>query len=387
MALSRAYSFSGTHHAVFSWSGCTLEVQGQTGHSYIASETPMASYLQVHGELDTRRHAAHASGADGPRVLVCGPVDTGKSSLCRILANYLVRSGHMGTLVDFDLEAGDLLVPGTVCAVPLMKPLDIERGTEDLNPLAYWLGHASAAEHLVHLKSLVTSLSQDVRRRHEADLDARAGGLIISTSGWVDGAGYELLTQQATELRADVLVVIGDDRLHSQLLSFASTSNQRPSVLKLSKSGGVITRSAGSRRLAQPGRMSEYMYGAHRELYPHSIVIDFTALRVFSINVAPQAPSSALPIGMKVPDNQLASQQLPPKLYPSLMHTVLARVHAESVSLSCDDLLRANAVGFVWVSAVDLDKQKMTLLTPAPLALPSLTLIGGTLRWAPETGR
>ena len=84
MVLNRAYTFSGTQQAVFSWYGCTLEVAGQTGHSYVATETPMEQYLSVHGELDTRRHTAQATGGDGPRVLICGPADTGKSSLARI---------------------------------------------------------------------------------------------------------------------------------------------------------------------------------------------------------------------------------------------------------------------------------------------------------------
>ena len=61
MVLNRAYVFSGTQQAVFSWHGCNLEVSGQTGHSYVATETPMESYLQVHGELDSRRHAALVS--------------------------------------------------------------------------------------------------------------------------------------------------------------------------------------------------------------------------------------------------------------------------------------------------------------------------------------
>jgi len=158
------------------------------------------------------------------------------------------------------VAGNELLVPGGVAAVPLTKPLDIERATEDFNPLSYWLGHVAAAEHVVHLKSLLSSLAMGVRRRHEADAAARAGGamgahrthlwdpaslgstgphgappdpmgphltprdptwpsppgMIINTSGWIDGAGFELLTQQATEFRADVLIVLGDDRLHSQ---------------------------------------------------------------------------------------------------------------------------------------------------------------------------
>ena len=56
-----------------------------------------------------------------------------------------------------------MLVPGAICAVPVVKPLDIERGTEDLRPLAFWLGHTSAAPHLTHFKSLLTSLVDGLR--------------------------------------------------------------------------------------------------------------------------------------------------------------------------------------------------------------------------------
>lgn len=382
MVANRAYAFSGTQQAVFSWTGCTLEVQGACGHSYVAAETPMQHYLQLHGELDARRVTALAAAGEGPRVLVAGPADTGKSSLSRLLANYLARSGHAGTLIDLDLEQGDLLVPGAIAAVPIARPLEIERGTEDLAPLAYWLGHASVQEHAPVLRLLCASLARAVRQRHEADGAARAGGLVVNSCGWVDGAGYELLLYQAAELQCDVIVVIGDDRLHSQLTAHAAQSPHPPTVVKLGKSGGVITRSAASRAEARASRVREYFYGPRRELSPFTSVLDFGALNVLSIAPAPQAPTTALPIGMKLPENQMIASQLPPARYPSLVHSVLAVVYAPSGT--CDDLLGAPAAGFVWVSAVDMERQKVTLLAPSPVALPSSWLLSGTLKWAHE---
>ena len=39
----------------------------------------------------------------GPALQVVGPTDVGKSSLCRILLNYAVRTGWAPTAVDLDI--------------------------------------------------------------------------------------------------------------------------------------------------------------------------------------------------------------------------------------------------------------------------------------------
>lgn len=45
----------------------------------------------------------------------------------------------------------------------------------------------------------------------------RASGLLINSMGWVEGLGYELLCHAARALKVDALLVLGADRLHSQL--------------------------------------------------------------------------------------------------------------------------------------------------------------------------
>ena len=230
------------------------------------------------------------------------------------------------------------------------------------------------------LRLLCSFMAQSVRKRHEADGATRAGGVIVNSVGWVDGAGYELLLHQAAELQVDVIVVIGDDRLHSQLTAHAAQSALKPTVIKLSKSGGVITRSQPTRAQARASRVTEYFYGVRKELSPFTSVLDFAALNVFTISLAPQAPMTALPIGMKLPDNQFVATQLPTSRYPSLVQSVLAVVFSDSGT--CDDLLRSNAAGFVCVTGVDMEREKVTLLAPSPLALPTAWLLAGTLKWA-----
>ena len=41
--------------------------------------------------------------------------------------------------------------------------------------------------------------------------------MVINTMGWVDGLGYDLLLHSIRTLKADSVIVVGQDRLHSQL--------------------------------------------------------------------------------------------------------------------------------------------------------------------------
>jgi len=53
----------------------------------------------------------------------------------------------------------------------------------------------------------------------QANAEVRAAGMVVNTMGWVDGLGYELLLHAIATLRADVVLVVGQDRLFSQLSS------------------------------------------------------------------------------------------------------------------------------------------------------------------------
>lgn len=86
--------------------------------------------------------------------------------------------------------------------------------------------------------------------------------------------------QQIGQFRADVLVVIGDDRLHSQLSVYVTAPSEPPRVVrKLSKSGGVISRSAAARSAAFSSCVREYFYGVAGDLCPHSTIHDFDSLQ------------------------------------------------------------------------------------------------------------
>eukprot|EP00775_Hariotina_reticulata_P005941 gene5941-6180_t len=65
-----------------------LLIDGEPEFVYVAEETPNVSYLNSHHVINNLRDEAKQKGGQGPRVVVAGPTDAGKSTLCRMLLNW-----------------------------------------------------------------------------------------------------------------------------------------------------------------------------------------------------------------------------------------------------------------------------------------------------------
>jgi polyribonucleotide 5'-hydroxyl-kinase len=107
LAADRKYFFRGEENvAVFSWHGCRLLTEGTCQHSamYTSNETPMTPLVNVHAQLEARRDIALLNGDRGPRVLLAGPQECGKSTAARILAMYAARLDRTPVLADIDVS-------------------------------------------------------------------------------------------------------------------------------------------------------------------------------------------------------------------------------------------------------------------------------------------
>ena len=138
------YNFEGPRQfAVFTWyKDCKVELSGVAADAaHMTDDSQMKTYASVHGRLNWKRDEARRVGADGPRVLVCGPANCGKSTMCRVLLAYAVRTGYAPTFVELDVGQGSLSVPGTVGAA-VLSPREItpDRGVTAARPLVYWYG-------------------------------------------------------------------------------------------------------------------------------------------------------------------------------------------------------------------------------------------------------
>lgn len=193
LALSTVYTFQGTKGAVFTWHGCKLEISGEAESEYVAAETPMMTCANAHFALEQLRERSAQTGEIGPRVLVVGPENAGKTSFVRILTAYAVKGDRQPMVVNLDPRQGMLSVPGTFSAAAFSSIVDIEDGwgSSPISgpspipvkmPLVYHYGLKDAEEGKL-FRPLVTRMALAVTSRLEEDKASKQAGFIIDSPG------------------------------------------------------------------------------------------------------------------------------------------------------------------------------------------------------------
>ncbi|XP_068650082.1 protein CLP1 homolog [Aristolochia californica] len=365
--------------AIFTWNGATIEVNGTSEVEYVADETPMVSYVNVHAILDARRARAKGSNNDndssqGPRVIVVGPTDCGKSSLSKMLLSWAAKQNWKPTYVDLDIGQGSITIPGCIAATPIEMPIDPVEGIPLEMPIVYFFGHVTPSANAELYKVLVKELARTLERQFAGNAESRAAGMVINTMGWVEGVGYELLLHSIEALNADVVLVLGQEKLYSMLKDVLK-GKSNVDVVKLHKSGGVVSRNPKIRQKARSFRIREYFYGLVNDLSPHSNTANFSDLFVYRIGGGPQAPRSALPIGAEPAAD-------PTRLvHVNINHDLLRSVLAVSYAKEPDQIITSNVAGFIYVTEIDIQRKKIQFLAPCLGDLPSKYLIVGSMTW------
>lgn len=145
--------------------------------------------------------------------------------------------------------------------------------------------------------------------------------------------------------------------------------------VKLSKSGGVVTRPREYRKSSRDKRIQEYFYGVDDNLRVTTRTAFFSDMAVYRVGGAFRAPASALPLGAEPAANPM--RVVPVQWSRELVHSVLAVSHAQKA----EDVVAANVAGFLWVTDVDTARGTITYHAPCAGPLPSTILIMGDLKF------
>ncbi|KAJ3091330.1 Cleavage polyadenylation factor subunit clp1, partial [Quaeritorhiza haematococci] len=274
---------------------------------------------------------------------------------------------------------GSVTIPGTLTATSISRVIDVEEElgssplTTNTTPLAFYYGFPSPTEKPTLYGLLVKRLAECVNQRREVDAATRISGLIINTPGqFAEGtSGYDLLKQAIEEFSVNVILVIGHERLYSDLTRHHQ-DDRNMSIIKLAKSGGVVNRDRTYRRQLQNQKIREYFYGTptannRAELSPYTNVVPFTDVAVRRVGEGTLAPSSALPLGTD--RKVLETRMVKIEAGDILLHSILAVSNASPPSTGGSEtggeatdpvpamtqaqesqmLLETNLAGFVYV--------------------------------------
>ncbi|OZC07911.1 Pre-mRNA cleavage complex II protein Clp1 [Onchocerca flexuosa] len=330
----------GSRVAVFTWKKAVVELVGKT-------ET--LEQLREHAESVVMQQEQ----ARGPSLMIVGPTDVGKTTVCRILCNYAVRVGRTPIFVDLDVGQGSISVPGTVGALYIEKTADVVEGFDKKAPLVYHFGNLSPGSNIPLYDLLVKQLAEAVSKRRKASQDATYGGVIINTC--------------AEEFEVDVVIVLDHERLYNEL------QRDLPSFVKIlhqPKSGGVENRSKEVRTSSRNAAVHKYFYGTRAvPLYPHTFELSFDEVQFCKIGCE-RLPIECLPFGMKIDDHRTKVVPLEPTA--DLVHHLVSLSMCTTVDQS---VLTTNVMGFIVITAVDMEREKLTVLSPQPYPLPSKILI------------
>ncbi|KAJ2754551.1 Cleavage polyadenylation factor subunit clp1 [Coemansia pectinata] len=377
-----SYSFSGENGVVFSWEGCTLTVIGECQSAYVAGETPMDSCINVHMALQQLRVQARSDSANGPRVIIVGPDDSGKTSLARTLINYAVRMGETPLYVDLDPMDASVTVPGTVSVTPMSKTVDIETGFMSYamsssagppdTPLVWQFGHEQPTDNAELFNLLVDRMAAAIGRHTANNSQSATSGLFVDTRGFTDAAKCETIDHAISALGITTLLVVGSERMYS-LLSNRPFAKEGVTVIKMARSGGTVDRSAMFRQQYNSRIIQQYFYGTPKEPFSSfSTVANFQEIRILRVGEDSIAPSSTLPLG----ETRMLTDTSVLAVEPdeALTHSILAVTDA-SMDLEGDSVAGMQALGFVNVTVVDMEKKRLILISPVPGRLPKQVLL------------
>jgi len=377
LADEKPYKLSHGSCAIYTWEGCMIEVTGTSKpEPYVAKAPCMVEYANVHQILNERRNAVarylrSAEAKDntevcGPRVMVVGEANTGKSSIVRILINYAVRMAWKPTFVDLDPERNRLSIPGTITATPVEYVIGGGDEDEIMNhsvklPLIYFYGHTSITDNKELYANLQERLAESVEKRIKrpgADVEVRAGGVVIDTPACLgdDDASIASILHTIDVFKVDFVVVVDNESLQRRLET--DITNPNVAVASVGKSGGVMSLNPAARKTERARLIREYFYGAQGELAPREQSISLNKISIFSTSQQESLPDTALPLGQQ---SLLLRTGFAP-VVPS--QDIVGSIVAVSFATMNAELDKAPVAGFLYIKSVDSNTRTMLALAP-----------------------
>lgn len=431
-----SYELRPGSYALYTWYGCTVEINtSRCLKVYEESDTLQELYASINGNLELLRSKGLHKDKGGPRVAVVGSEGVGKTTVAKTLAAYCARceqsqlkiartsddndtysnvpiDTYGPVYVDLDTRANSLSIPGCISALADFKSLNltVKDGIVNKGALSFFVGYENPSDVPELFSTAVERLARAIHDRLSRNNVKRHSGVIIDTFALGVGTiteetDYKLLKHALEVLKVDIILVLGLDRLASDLktdLDAVTSGSSDPTgihILKIPQSGAAVKKSPVQKKVEQARAFKRYFEGSEAlPLAPHrktfllktpkidedeieGIETDIqTEVKIWKIQDKVFASEALLPVGEEATIKPSNAAQL-----TQLTESLIGQVLGISYSTDENEILylqpMKNIAGFAFVESVDVEKNKLTLLLPSPVDLPTTNLLLGELKW------
>lgn len=404
LLLQKEYVFQGfIQTMIFSWHDAKLLVIGKTLTAAVRNIfSHMESILSIHSKLELMRNSPridefYGDVSLGPRILICGVPNSGKTVVSRLLASYATRLKHDIIYSDLDIEGGLLSMPGSVAATEISTPISIESEFHYApTPIMYFVGSTDikkdeinvydrAIEKIaerVNRKLIQSSLKKQENSKEKGRMereDQLHGGVIIDTlslDGNFSGPTYDAVVRAISLFRVDMIIVNGSEDY------FDHFTNKFPNIIveKLSSFPSVSSRKKSTNNQHKERKFKEYFHGAGSgfKLLPHTLTVKFDQVKFCRVK-SRFVPKGSLPLNQDIQTIDKCQVEF---IQPGEDFHFLHSIFALSAAHNEEDLTSKNILGFVHVVKINPEKKKIVLLVPIMGGLPSnFLLISRNLTW------
>ena len=304
---------------------------GNDTHAYNSDTKFQEDLNDLSCYLKYQRNEAYKGIIHAPRVIIVGPKDSGKSTLCTTLLNIAKHDGYFPDYIDLDVGQGKF--PGALYSSTSSST------STNLLPSYYFYGHTDPSRNEALFTHLVSVLIKDI------NMNYNYSGFIVNTFGWITGIGYDLLLQIFQLLRVNVIIVLEDHEFYNKLFRKFGLSI---TITFIRKSNMVVHRTQECRKLFRNNTIYHYFS------YARELKFKFYELSIYSIT------------------QHKKIQQL--QNFITLSGKILCNVY-----LDPNSLLNGKSQALAWVVNVDMESHEVTVRISKDCSLVSNTFIVGTV--------
>eukprot|EP01083_Nonionella_stella_P028093 77357_1 len=304
LAKHKGYTINQGGVGIYSWKGCKIEVSGffneDTTPTLIHDDTqqsPIKQYLMAHSgfrsirdklskntdfkcinyddimqkwsDFDIQRTFTGNLETMGPRILILGPPNTGKSTLCKSLINWAQRLNDEPVYIDLDCGQNAMSIPGTLTGdivtdyhIP-WKAYESPECTRD--PFIYYFGNTSPSHHETLYKHYISVVAMTMKKKMLSLEKQRSSGSIINTCGFIDGALALSIIKHIIHSFCVNYIIVMEHEGKDTLLRFLHDVNKQITynihICELPPSKSTKTRAQNERYLNRQRMCKQYFYG------------------------------------------------------------------------------------------------------------------------------